>query len=100
MRHDKKARNSKAEMLQQGRSKYAMYDVDYTIQCVGCIRMYKSMVGNACPTAVHDTWCIAVQALEIPLCVRYSPVPRVFTHTRAKVMKLFTGTYPVVEDNV
>ena len=78
-------------MLQQGRPKYAMYDVDYTIQC---------QVGNACPTAVHDTWCIAVQALEIPLCVRYSPVPRVFTHTRAKVMKLFTGTYPVVEDNV
>ena len=28
-----------------------------TIQCVGCIRIYKSMVGNACPTAVHDT-CI------------------------------------------
>ena len=28
-----------------------------TIQCVECIRIYKSMGGNASPTAVHDA-CI------------------------------------------
>ena len=40
---------------------------------------YKSMVGNACPTAVHDM-CI----LSAVLYARYLPVPQVFTHTIGK----------------